>query len=197
MPMLYIKNGQIKSQSQIVIIKDGFQIINPKVEDILADGWTEYTPPPVDEEALLRVETERKVEEMVYKANVASMINTFTLTTEEKLAIKDYYPIWEKDKGVKVGDCYQDDGFLWECRQDHTTQDNWRPSIDTTSLWKKVEKEHKGTINDPIPYSPPMEILKDKYYIQNDVKYLCTRNSGIPMSYNLSELVNLYVSIVE
>lgn len=43
--MLYIKNGQIKNQSQIVIIKDDKQIINPKIEDILSDGWAEYIQP--------------------------------------------------------------------------------------------------------------------------------------------------------
>lgn len=194
--MQYIKNGIIKNQSQIVIIKDDKQIINPKVEDILADGWAEYTPPPVDEEAVLRVETERRVEEMVYKANVASMINTFSLTNNEKLSVKDYYPMWEKDKDVKVGECYQYDGYLWECRQDHKTQDNWKPSIDTASLWKKVEKEHKGTIDDPIPYSPPMELFIALYYTQDGKKYICNRSSEIPLSYNLSELVGLYVTEV-
>lgn len=36
----------------------------------------------------------------------------------------------------------------------------------TASLWKVVDEEHAGTIEDPIIYIPPMEIFKDKYYIQ-------------------------------
>ena len=36
----------------------------------------------------------------------------------------------------------------------------------TASLWKVVDEEHEGTIDDPIIYIPPMEIFKDKYYIQ-------------------------------
>ena len=47
----YIKDGQIKFRNQIVIIKDGRQIINPREEMILADGWEEYIEPtPTEEE---------------------------------------------------------------------------------------------------------------------------------------------------
>lgn len=50
-----------------------------------------------------------------------------------------------------------------------------------------------GTKDDPIPYAPPMEIFKDKYYIQSKVLYKCIRNSGQPLSHNLSDLVGNYV----
>lgn len=82
---------------------------------------------------------------------------------------------------------------LWECIQGHTTQENWKPSMATASLWKVVDEEHKGTIEDPIIYIPPMEIFKDKYYIQNGIKYKCTRNSEQPLIHDLSALVGLYV----
>lgn len=42
-----------------------------------------------------------------------------------------------------------------------------------------------------------MEIFKDKYYIQNDVLYLCTRDSGTALSHDLSTLVGLYVEIIK
>ena len=41
----YIKNGKINRRSEIVIKKDGMQIINPSEELILANGWEIYTPP--------------------------------------------------------------------------------------------------------------------------------------------------------
>lgn len=83
-----------------------------------------------------------------------------------------------------------------ECIKEHTTQDNWKPSMATASLWKVVDEEHAGTIDDPIVYIPPMEIFKDKYYIQNGVKYKCTRNSEQPLTHDLSALVELYVEKV-
>ena len=66
----------------------------------------------------------------------------------------------------------------------------------TASLWKVVDEEHAGTIEDPIIYIPPMEIFKDKYYIQNGIKYKCTRNSEQPLTHDLSALVGLYVETI-
>lgn len=86
--------------------------------------------------------------------------------------------------------------LTWTSYQAHTTQDNWKPSMATASLWKVVDEEHKGTIDDPIVYIPPMEIFKDKYYIQNGVIYKCTRNSEQPLTHDLSALVGLYVEKV-
>ena len=55
------------------------------------------------------------------------------------------------------------------------------------------DEEHAGTKDDPIPYAPPMEIFKDKYYTQSKVLYKCIRDSGQPLSHNLSDLVGNYV----
>lgn len=52
------------------------------------------------------------------------------------------------------------------------------------------------TGNGHVVYIPPMEIFKDKYYIQNGVKYKCTRNSEQPLTHDLSALVGLYVETI-
>lgn len=52
--------------------------------------------------------------------------------------------------------------------------------------YRKLMEEHKGT----------MEIFKDKYYIQNGIKYKCTRNSEQPLTHDLSALVGLYVETI-
>ena len=64
------------------------------------------------------------------------------------------------------------------------------------SLYERIVKDHEGTQDDPIPYAPPMEIFNGKYYTQDDVLYLCTRDSGQALTHNLSELVGLYVEVV-
>lgn len=197
----YIKDGIIKIANDIIVISKGIQTINPSEEKILADGWKEYIPTLDNEEpdknSIFKAETESKVMEMVYKANVSSMINTFELTNKEALAVKDMYPEWKEDLGeVKKGERYQYGDLLWEVVQSHTTQELWKPSLATASLWKMVDEEHAGTQEDPIPYNPPMEIFKDKYYTQNEVLYKCTRNSGIPLSHDLSALIGTYVELV-
>lgn len=189
----YIKNGIIRTANRIIIIKDNMQIINPTKEEILADGWVEYIPKPVNPDIILKIQTQNKVKDLVYKANVTSLINTFNLTDKEALTIKDLFPMWDINLEVKQGERYFYNNLLWECIQEHTTQESWKPSLETASLWKVVEVEHEGTQEDPIPYNPPMEIFKDKYYIQDDILYLCTRNSEIPLSHKLNDLINLYV----
>lgn len=127
----------------------------------------------------------------------AMRINTLDLTDVEALSVKMLYPAWETGIDVKQGEKYLYEGSLWKARQDHTTQEGWEPSIDTASLWERIDEEHAGTLEDPIPYTPPMELFNGKYYTQDGKTYKCTRDSGIPLSHNLSELVGLYVELVE
>lgn len=120
-------------------------------------------------------------------------INTYGLTASEALQVKERHPKWKIGIDVVKGHRYQYGEDLWEVLQDHKTQENWKPSLETSSLWKRVDEEHKGTKDDPIPYEPPMEIFKDKYYTQSKVLYKCIRDSGQPLSHNLSDLVGNYV----
>lgn len=120
-------------------------------------------------------------------------INTYGLTASEALRVKNRHPIWKVGIDVVKGSRYQYGEDLWEVLQDHKTQENWKPSLETASLWKRVDEEHAGTKDDPIPYAPPMEIFKDKYYTQSKVLYKCIRDSGQPLSHNLSDLVGNYV----
>lgn len=131
------------------------------------------------------------LDQMVKEAT--EKINTYDLSPSEALQVKDQYPEWETGINVKTGERYRVEDVLWECVKDHLTQENWKPSLETSSLWKRVDEEHAGTKDDPIPYAPPMEIFKDKYYTQSKVLYKCIRDSGQPLSHNLSDLVGNYV----
>ena len=123
-------------------------------------------------------------------------INTYDLSPSEALQVEERHPKWKIGIDVVKGHRYQYGEDLWEVLQGHKTQENWKPSLETASLWKRVDEEHAGTKDDPIPYTPPMEIFGGKYYTQNGVKYKCTRDSGQPLSHNLSDLVGLYVQKV-
>lgn len=76
-------------------------------------------------------------------------------------------------------------------------KDGQNYGVETASLYEVIDREHDGTLSDPIPYTPPMEIFEGKYYIQSSVLYRCTRDSGTALTHNLSELVRLYVEVVE
>ena len=132
-------------------------------------------------------------------AKVTRKINYIGLTDNEALSVKELYPRWEDkvDMTIEAGYITLYNDSLWRARQTHTALAIYPPSMDTAALYEVVEKEHEGTESDPIPYTPPMEIFADKYYIQNDVLYKCTRDSGTALSHDLYDLKGIYVEIVE
>lgn len=167
-----------------------YSFSDPEFINLLSsDGWT-Y---PEGEEPSVNREYSRLLALDQLDQEATEKINTYGLTASEALRVKDRYPEWEVGIDVVKGHKYQYGGDLWEVLQGHKTQENWKPSLETASLWKRVDEEHAGTKDDPIPYAPPMEIFKDKYYTQSRVLYKCIRDSGQPLSHNLSDLVGNYV----
>lgn len=126
-------------------------------------------------------------------------INRIPLTNNEALSVKNLYPRWEDKVGttIEVGFITLYSGNLWRARQTHTALEIYPPSLNTASLYEVIEKEHEGTLEDPIPYMPPMEIFEGKYYVENDILYLCTRSSGTALSHPLSDLIGLYVEMMK
>lgn len=161
------------------------------IELLNSEEWTS-----TEEEPVINRDFSRILALNILGEEITKEINIYDLTPGEALQVKDHYPEWVAGITVKVGERYLSDNILWECIKEHTTQDNWKPSMATASLWKVVDEEHEGTIDDPIIYIQPMEIFKDKYYIQNGIKYKCTRNSEQPLTHDLSALVGLYVETI-
>lgn len=131
--------------------------------------------------------------------SVKAGIQTMELTDEESLEVKEMYPEWESKMGeqVNVGEKYQYGGKLWKVLQQHTVQENWKPGEGTESLYTEVAESHAGTKEDPIPYNNNMELENGKYYSQDGVTYLCTRDTGIPVYNPLADLVGIYVEVAE
>ena len=129
--------------------------------------------------------------------SVKAGIQTMNLTDEESLEVKDLYPEWESKMGqqVNVGEKYRYDGRLWKVLQQHTVQEEWKPGEGTESLYTEVTESHAGTKEDPIPYNNNMELENGKYYSQDGVTYLCTRDTGIPVYNPLADLVGIYVEV--
>ena len=125
-------------------------------------------------------------------------INSLGLSDNDALKVKEWYPHWEDFIGqtIEAGfvTLYADN--LWRARQTHTAMEVYPPSIDTAALYEVIVEGHEGTADDPIPFTPPMEIFADKYYVQDGIVYRCTRDSGMALSYNLADLVGLYVERV-
>lgn len=124
-------------------------------------------------------------------------VNTMSLTDNDALSVKSVYTEWETliGKEVKQGDKMQCDGRLWKVLQQHTVQEQWRPGTGTESLYTEIVETASGTADDPIPYNNNMELEQGKYYIQDGITYLCTRNTEIPVYQPLADLVGIYVEL--
>ena len=135
------------------------------------------------------------LQEQISKAT--RKINRIGLTNKEALSVKEFYPRWQELIGrtLEQGFVVFHDGKLWRVRQTHIAQADWMPNLNTASIWEVIEMEHSGTLDDPIPYTPPMEIFNSKYYTEDGITYLCTRDSGIALSHPLSALVGVYVEL--
>ena len=189
---LYIKDGTIRDKSRIIIIKDNFQIINPTEEMVLADGWISYSPPAPPEPQLTITDQLRDM--------VLEQYNGRTDITDEE-ALKRPLLVYSWDtymgKSLAAGQVVSHDGKLWRVRQDvAAVLDNQPPSLATAALYEVIEVEPAGTQDDPIQYTPPMEIFNGKYYTQGGVLYKCTRDSGQALTHDLAALVGLYVEVV-
>lgn len=191
--MLYKKDGKIKERSRIIIFKDDQQIINPTDEMVIADGWVEYiAPDPV-------VDNSSEISKQLQDA-LLDQYNKRTDITDED-ALKRPLLVYEWDtyigKSLKTGQIVSYESKLYRVRQDISTViEGWAPQLSTASLYEVIEVASAGTIDDPIPYTPPMEIFNGKYYTQNGVKYKCIRDSQTALSHNLADLVALYVEVV-
>ena len=127
---------------------------------------------------------------------IKQQINTLAVDDNTALRMVEFYPEWAVDVDYSTGYKVQHGGKLWRCLQAHTSQAGWEPE-NAASLWTEICETHAGTIDDPIPYSGNMALESGKYYIQDDVIYLCTRDTVNPVYNALAELVGLYVEVTE
>lgn len=131
-----------------------------------------------------------KLRQMIVKASAS-------LPDEDALNAVELFPAYETDRAYRQGDRFRCGGKLWKVLQDHTSAEQWKPG-ETPSLYAEVAKPGEGeTPEDPIAYNGNMALEMGKYYAQNGVVYVCTRDTVNPVYADLADLVGLYVEVVE
>lgn len=121
---------------------------------------------------------------------------TDSMTDEEILNYPNFVEKWKSGKAYSVGKRLEHNGTIYKVLQDHTSQDDWAPDL-ATSLFSRIDEEHSGTKEDPIPYYVNMEVFSEKYYTEDSVLYKCVRDSGIALQNKAADLVNNYFEVVE
>lgn len=135
---------------------------------------------------------------------IRQQINTITVDDQTALRMRRYYPTFAElvgqtvTKGTKFRADDSEDADLYKTIQPELTiQAHYPPGVGTESLYTRIDETHDGSLYDPIPYDGNMALESGKYYIQDDVVYLCNRDTGQPVYNALAELVGLYVEIAE
>lgn len=175
-----------------------------------AKKWEYVEPAPLtdDEIAELQEQAERDAarakvlartrpltEDEVSAMLVRQQINTLTVDDQTALRMSAFYPEWAEGQACAAGYKSQRGGKLWRCLQAHTAQAGWEPE-NAASLWEQICETHDGTKYDPIPYDGNMALESGKHYTQSGMTYLCSRDTVNPVYNALSELVGIYVEVV-
>lgn len=118
-----------------------------------------------------------------------------SLSDTDALEAVELFDEWVPDTDYERGDRRRYEGTLYKARQAHTSQSIYPPNL-VPALWEVVAPEGKGDSPDnPIEYDQSMAIEKDKFYIENDVIYLCIRDSGVPLYTALANVIGNYVDV--
>ena len=132
----------------------------------------------------------------------AAEFNTIAVDDQTALRMRRYYPTFSElvgqtvKKGTKFRATDSEDADLYTVIQPELTiQEHYPPGVGTESLYTRIDEQHDGTKYDPIPYNGNMALQSGKYYIQNNILYLCNRDTVNPVYNALAELVGLYVEV--
>ncbi len=139
-----------------------------------------------------------EVQEMLLR----QQINAIAVNDQTALRMRIYYPTFSElvgqtvKKGTKFRATDSEDADLYTVIQPELTiQEHYPPGTGTESLYTRIDEQHDGTKYDPIPYNGNMALHSGKYYTQNNILYLCNRDTVNPVYNALAELVGLYVEV--
>lgn len=139
-------------------------------------------------------------ESEVTRLLIAQQINSLEVDDQTALRMRRYYPTFDElvgqtvTQGTKFRANDSEDADLYKTIQPELTiQAHYPPGEGTESLYIRIDEEHAGTLDDPIPYSGNMALESGKYYSQSGAVYLCTRDTVNPVYDALADLVGLYV----
>ena len=149
-----------------------------------------------EEQAKAEAEEKKRplTESGVSRMLIAAQINTIPVDDQTALRMREFYPEWESGKEYAAGYKVQYGGQLYKVITAHTSQADWTPDA-AASLYTRIDEVHDGTQYDPIPYSGNMALEEGKYYTEDGVTYLCTRDTVNPVYNALADLVGIYVEV--
>lgn len=193
--LAFFTDGAVLEDVQEV---DGAEVITSLSDYCIAGDITDHRDGTFTVVMGAMTEDEKKLsatqaEHEEYKESVNIILPL--IDDETALYVKPLFPVWESGIEYAIGERFTYNGELYKVAQNHTSQSDWLPDNDTESLYERIDETHAGTLEDAIPYNGNMALENGKYYVENDVVYVCTRDSENAVYHALSELVGTYVEL--
>ncbi len=158
--------------------------------------YEDYTEPEVE----TYVKDVPSADDIVSQLKELAQAQVEALTDDEAKKVPALFPLWETEKAYAVGDRVWYQASLYKCVQAHTSLSTWNPK-DAVSLWANVSEESQeadGSREHPFEWQSGMTCYNGKYYIEDNILYICTRDSGGPVYNRIADLpMGLYFQIAE
>ena len=142
------------------------EMTQEEIEDMEQSGLQEV-PPTQEQQAVSFI--------------CAMAMTATTLTDTQALAMQDVLPTWQEflDSGREIlsGVCLMHDGQCFrQARSAPIKPEAHRPpgSPGMSAVYRPIDRDHAGTIDDPIPWVSGMDCKEGKYYSHKGKIYLCT-----------------------
>lgn len=204
-----LKEQLYNTQAEVIKTMEGYPVDDP---DILAkrqlwreqiatlEGMTDaeyedYTEPEVE----TYVKEVPSADDIVSQLKELAQAQVAELTDDEAKKVPALFHLWETEKAYAVGDRVWYQASLYKCVQAHTSQSTWNPK-DAVSLWANVSEESQdadGSREHPYAWEQGMTSYNGNYYTEDGILYLCIRDSGIPLNFPISSLINNYFVVAE
>ena len=181
------ENPPIYDMDGIPLYKwDGSQVVSRTEHEIKAERAAIPAPPPSAQEQL-RAEVDKLAAAQSDTANISAQLSVAAelyvrratdIPDAAALEMPDLFPTWEEslEAGAKLaaGAILSRDGQLYRAVQTVTPQAHQKPGGEgMLAIYRPIDREHAGTLGDPIPWAYGMDCLTGLYYSHEGVTYLC------------------------
>ena len=206
-----LKEQLYNTQAEVIKTMEGYPVDDPDImpkrqlwreqittlEGMTDAEYEEYTEPEIES----YVKDVPSADDIVNQLKELVSTQVSELPDEQAKKVPALFPLW-KDLIGKTATLNQRVYFnasLYKCIQPHEVQATWTPDV-SPSLWQNVSEEAQeadGSREHPYQWEQGMTSYNGKYYTEDGVLYLCTRDSGNPLYFPISSLIGTYFQIAE
>lgn len=207
-----LKEQLYNTQGEVIKTMEGYPVDDPDImpkrqlwreqiatlEGMTDAEYEDYTEPEPTE----YVKDVPSADDIVSQLKELAQAQVSELSDDEAKKVPALFHLWTDHKqgdsiAAGVREWYK--GSLYKCITPHNWQSDWAPDV-ATSLWANVSEESQeadGSREHPFAWTSGMTSYEGKFYTEEGILYLCTRDSGNPLYFPISSLIGTYFQVAE